>query len=464
MRSIFINTPHVSTQVISHVRQFRADAWDPTVHRRTELCLLDNLGCYSAGLSLKHFTPSAAVAARLFGYPDCSTNPKARLSPFAMAYLYGQAANALDYDDTLLIGHPGAPIIGAVLSVAARERLSTDRLLRGIAAGYEVEMILGASAAPSPERAAQVRSVGVWDTVAASIGAGIALGLEDSALERLIGVAVAHSLLPYTAKWYDRPAPGLKNNMGWAAAGAILSIDLVLAGQTGITNALDGDAGMWRMAGSDRWTMDPSILSKAAVLRTGFKHYPVCWHLQEYLKCLSRLRASLPDDDDIVDIILAGPREVEKFCPSDSFGTVDLATSLPAAFSFLLSGVEPGPQWGSLAGRASNLRFVELLRYKRADMMSITIRSRGGLILDDVVAESEYLDRSIGCLDEPGVLAKQARLCDTELFSATTELRAATVSAVTAKTPSANDVPELLYRAIHDSMTNLRDPCTLRTR
>ncbi len=124
----------VSTQLVSHVGLFREGAWEPLVQRRTELCLLDSLGCFSAGLSLKHFAPASTAARRLLDFnAEESSRSGTGISPFLMAYLYGQAANSLDYDDTLL-GHPGAPIIGAVLAVGAREQLSTDRLLRGIAA------------------------------------------------------------------------------------------------------------------------------------------------------------------------------------------------------------------------------------------------------------------------------------------------------------------------------------------
>ncbi len=429
-------------QVLPYLARFREDAWSPPVRRRAELCLLDSLACYSAGRYLPQFAPSAAVAGKLFG-----SSGKNGLSAFGAAYLYGQAANALDYDDTMLIGHPGAPIIGAVIAIAARERLSVDRLLRGIAAGYECEMILNGSAAPSRERAANVRSVGVWDTVGGAVGAGVALGFDDQALERLVGVAVAHSLLPYTAKWYERPAPGVKNNMGWAAAGAVLAVDLAQAGQTGITNPLDGEAGMWRMAGSDHWSLDLGLLSKPAVLRTGFKHYPVCWHLQEWLKVLAKLLLSLGPDDDVAEIIVTAPRDMEKFCPREYFGPVDIATHLPVACSFLVSGVEPGVQWGSLDGRERDLRYVAAFRYECAGIRTLTLRTRDGRLMHADVPESEFVDRAVGCLDEQGVLAKQARLCDSELLAATANLRAGE-----SDEREADPVPEQLYRAIDRSM------------
>jgi 2-methylcitrate dehydratase PrpD len=436
----------VSTQLVSHLRPFRDDPWAPAVLRRTELCLLDSLSCYAAGRILPHFAPSAVVASHLFGRRAIASPAEIGPSPFLMAYLYGQAANALDYDDTL-VGHPGAPIVGAVLSVAIREGLSTDRLLRGIAAGYEVHTILGAAANPSPERAAQVRSVGVWDTVAGAVGICAALGLEDSMIERALGVAVSHSMLPYTGKWYERPVPAMKNNLGWAAAGAVMSADLAIAGLTGVTNPLEGDAGMWRMAGSDRWSFGENLCKKPAVLRTGFKIYPVCWHLQEYLKTFSSLLASIPADDEVVEIILFGSEEIVRFCQHEIVAPADVAFSLPAAFSLLVSRVEPGPKWDSVDDRSEVLKHRELFRYEPSGNRAISLRSRAGLEFHAAVAEWDHLlDPADGGLDEAGVLAKHERLVDAELRAGAAEALAAGNSL------SAGRVPDRLYRSISQMM------------
>lgn len=387
-------------RLLQHLKPFRTGQWDAAVLRRTRLCLLDSLACHAAGRALPHSLPSSRVARELFGVT----------SPFAAAYLYSQAANALDYDDTLF-GHPGAPIVGTVLAVGARRRLSADRVLRGIAAGYEAHAIICAAAAPSRERAAQVRSVGVWDTVAASIGAGVALGLDDSMMHRVIGLAATHSILPYTAKWYERPAPALKNNLGWVAAGAVLSLELGAAGMSGVTAALDGDAGMWRMAGSDQWALGPSLTDKPAVLRTGFKHYPACWHLQEHLKAFSHLLSSIPAGNEVTEILVASTPDIAKFCPPDLRGTADVAFSLPATFSLLMAGVEPGPQWAHFDGTAPMPAF----RYERSDYRTIRVHTRNGLQLEAAVGHCDGADIADGGLDEAGVLAKHDRLADPRL-------------------------------------------------
>lgn len=408
-----MNEVTVSAELIDRARHFGDAEWDPAIRRRTELCLIDSIGCFSAGLGLKPFKPSVAVAATLFANSNANDGTFT-LSPFLAAYLYGQAANALDYDDTLL-GHPGAPIIGAMLAVAARHTLPMDRLLRGIAAGYEAHWILASSAIPSRERAAQVRSVGVWDTVAASIGMAVALGKNAAFLERLVGVAVAHSLIPYTAKWYERPVPALKNNLGWAAAGAVMAISLVEAGQTGISNALDGASGMWAMAGSDRFDLARTHKDRPAVSRVGFKHFPACWHLQEYLKAFSSSLREIPDDEEIVAITVTGPDDVEKFCRQEISGPADVAFSLPATFSLLISHVEPGAQWDEVEECSPTLRFKDRFRFNHSEERSVTLELTTGRLITANVAVNDPTELASSGLDESGVLAKHERLTPRQL-------------------------------------------------
>jgi hypothetical protein len=367
-------------------------------------------------------------------------------SPFATAYLYGEAANLLDYDETLA-GHPGAAVVGAVLSIAAREGLSFDRLLRGIAAGYEVHWLLAAAASPTPARGSQVRSVGVWDTVAASIGCGVALGLDEEMLDRVLGLAVAHSLLPYTGKWYERPVPSLKNNLGWAGAGAVMALSLAQAGKTGVTSALDGETGMWRMAGSDRWSFDDKLSEPPAVLRVGFKRYPACWHLQAYLTTFSRLLSSLELCEEIVEILVAGPASVEKFCRPEIVAPTDTAFSLPAAFSLLIERVEPGPIWASFADDARVLRHRDLFRYAASDAHSIVIRTASGRAVDAMLTEAGPVDLSSGGLDEAGVLAKFHALADPALRRGAERLVAANSAGTEDAAP--------LYAAFREMMREL---------
>ncbi len=395
----------VTGELVARASRLRDEAWQAEVMLRTELCLMDSLTCFSAGRDLEQHAPTAEAVPRSFGGSG---------GAFAQAFLYGQAGNALDFDDTL-IGHPGSPVVGAVLAAGVRDTLPSERLLRGIAAGYEVHGMLAAAAYPDPEQASLVRSVGVWDTLAAAIGVAVALELDDAALERTLGVGVSHSLLPTTAKWYDRPVPALKNNLGWAAAGGVLAVDLAVAGQHGVTDPLEGNVGMWRMAGSDRWRSVDELIAKPAVLRVGFKRFPACWHIQEYLSSLASLLPELPGDDEIAAITVTGPRDVERFTDSDLRGPADVAFSLPGTFALLLSGLEPGPAWGSSAERPRILRYAGLQHFALSEHRSIVVETRGGSRLEAAVDVSNFLDPASDGLDEAGVRAKHERWADAEL-------------------------------------------------
>ncbi|RVT93537.1 MmgE/PrpD family protein [Sphingomonas crocodyli] len=406
----------VIDQLISNIEQFRFGDWAPDISHRASLCLLDSLACYSAGRSLNHFAPIAHVADQLFNIAASQSDPSA----FVMAYLYGSAANLLDYDDTLGSGHPGAAIVGAVLAVAAKRQLSIDQLLRGIAAGYQTEWLLGMASAPTAQRAALVRGVGAWDTVAASVGISVALGVGDDILKNTLGLAVAHSVIPYTAKWYERPVPSLKNNLGWMGAGAVLASELALKGKTGVTNALEGDNGMWRMVGSDRFDLDPSLFERPAVLRVGFKAYPACWHLQAYLKAFDALLKASDANDEVAEIVVRGPKDVEKFCNPNIQAPTDTAFSLPAAFSLLQSGIEPGPRWVEYGDDDAVFRHRDLFRFELSEDRSVELRLRDGRHLRETTSTGDMRDLAPSGLSETALHEKYARLTAPELQAATT--------------------------------------------
>lgn len=433
---------NASLKLVSHVIKYRDQVLDEAVRQRSGLCLLDSLACFLAGLSLPHFAQSAAAARSSFLVNGGSVG--VQLSPFMMAYVYGQAANALDFDDTLH-GHPGSPIVGALLAAGATQNLSLDRILRGIAAGYDAHWILAEGATPSKERASVVRSIGVFDTVAASIGVLVALGASNEIIERVIGVALPHSILPYVAKWYERPVPAMKNNMGWVAAGAILSANLALAGQTGVTSPLDGDTAMWRMAGSDQWFIDDHFDDSPAVLRTGFKPYPGCWHTQETLKAFAKLLEEIDEGDEIVEIVISGPADVEKFCNPRISGTADIAFSLPALLERMASRLEPGPLWDHL-GEGSSTR---VFRYERSDNRNLGLLTRKRRELKISIPVSAESDLAPWGLDDEGVTAKFCRFADLEM-------REELLPALSSKSPPKMEtVPGTMYRLIMTSATRV---------
>lgn len=426
-------------RLIRHVLRFGDGAWDDAVLHRTRICLLDSLASFSGGIDLPHFKQSAAGMLRSLSVDG----KKPGLSPFIMAYLYGQAVIAMDYDDSFY-GHPGGPIVATLLAIGANRNLTIDQLLRGIAAGYEAHGILCAASDPSPEHAALVRSVGNPDTVAAAIGASIALGYDAEKINQLIGVAVAHTLIPYTAKWYERPVPSMKNNVGWIAAGAVLAIHLAEEGQTGITEPLEGDKGFWRMIGSDRWALDDNLFKqKAAVMRTGFKRYPGCWWTQQYLKSFATLVNQLEPGDIVKEVRIVATPDIEKFCDETPVGSADVAFSLPAMFICQIEGIEPGPRWALSERKLAAPHFV----FRRSTSCEITLVTATDREISIPVDGNSIIDGAAYGLTDEEAIEKFRRLAGGELR------RAGETSLLSGKVNGG--VPAQLYNAVGQKLLSL---------
>lgn len=396
---------------------------------RAAVCVLDHLGCALAGITLTHVQPHLAIARACgVGSESTSVDGVVRTARDA-AYVNGTAANALDFDDTLH-GHPGAPIIAAALAVAERADASLGQLFTAVVAGYEAHWMLARASAPSPARAAEVRGVAAWDTMSAAVAAAIVAGLPEGELERALGIAATHAIVPYIAKWYERPMPTVKNNLGWVASAGVLAADLAAAGGTGLPAALDGPAGFWRMAGSDRWDWDSAKETPGpGIMRGGFKRYPACWHLQQYLAAADRLLRgeSRSDGRAARAVTVRGPRSVQKFDEPSVGGTADVAFSIRTLIALLVLGLEPGTKWASENAIAMTRTLVDQISVEivPAAQAAVEIRWDDGTCTAIQVADSDYDNPSDWGATTEEVAEKFTRLATPVLGEAAEELRAA---------------------------------------
>lgn len=374
-------SPHSQTEELCSLA-VDAARQDQTEIGRERLidCLLDHMACLVEGA----LTPQFVYPAWLAKWQDDGTaaiSVDGTVAPAAIvAYINGQAANSLDFDDTL-VGHPGAAIISAAAAVASSVGASVESLLRAIAAGYEVHWRLVRAGRPSDTRAEQVRGIAVWETIAAALAAGIVARLSEVELRRVVSLAAVHAVPPFVAKWYERPIPTVKNNLGWAALGGVMSAELASLGARGIPSALDGPTGFWQIAGSDRWDWaGASRAGRDAVGRVAFKRYPACWHLQQYLFAADSHRTELTAALRTgCELVCAGPRDLEKFIDPAPSGPADVAFSLPWCLALILSESPPGLSWlqASDSDNAKCERLSKAIRYVHSDTRWLGIRDRG---------------------------------------------------------------------------------------
>ncbi len=243
--------------------------------------------------------PDGGTAVR--GAPDTTGGGRAtvlpsgdRLRPADAALANGALAHSLDFDDTHLASslHPGAPTIAAALAVAEARDAPVDRLLDGVAAGYDVACRLGAAVNPDVHYDRGFHITATCGTFGATAAAGVVAGLDADELANAFGIngSQAAGSLQFLANgaWNKRLHPGL------AARRGVEAVAFAESGFAGAAEPITGEHGFFAA-----YTDDPILaafdrLDRDAVAETGLKPYPCCRYLHP---AIDGLLAVAPDVD-----------------------------------------------------------------------------------------------------------------------------------------------------------------------
>jgi 2-methylcitrate dehydratase PrpD len=199
-----------------------------------------------------------------------------RATILSAALVHGTASHALDYDDTHwgLQGHPTAPVLGAIWSLAERENVSGATLLGALVAGIEVECRLGTWLNPS-HYARGFHASATLGCFGAAAGAAHLLDLDELGWLHAFGLA-------------GMQAAGLKSafgsmakpfQVGRAAQGGLLSALLAQGGLTANPHVLETDQGF--VATHADGDLESSTMARDAdrflICDTLFKYHAACY-------------------------------------------------------------------------------------------------------------------------------------------------------------------------------------------
>lgn len=156
------------------------------------------------------------------------------------AFINGVLAHAIDFDDNsyVLLGHPSAVVLPAVLAVAEKMNATGEKLLNSYIIGTEVSCKL-ASLATEELYNGGWHSTSVVGVLGATAGAGYLLELTEDEMTNALGIAASS-------------ASGLKSNFGsmtkpfhagLAAQNGVRAALLAKQGFTSGTNTLERDLG-----------------------------------------------------------------------------------------------------------------------------------------------------------------------------------------------------------------------------
>jgi 2-methylcitrate dehydratase PrpD len=270
-----------------------SDVPSPAIQKVKEL-ILDHLGCALGGSR----TPLARAAAKVAGSGGAATivGTGMKSAPGPAAFANAMAANALDYDDTGQTGHPGATIIPAALALAETRALAGEAFLLAVLVGYETWAHIAGAIQPGWERRVLVYGNGVTQTFGAAAACARLLQLDAERMLCAFGLAGAFAPLPHDGKmgWEEGGVSWVKDNVAWPAEGGQRAALLAETGFAATREILDGERGLWIMAGSDRCDFDRmtrGVGTEFEVLRISLKPYPCCRWLHSTVDATRQLMA-----------------------------------------------------------------------------------------------------------------------------------------------------------------------------
>lgn len=238
---------------------------------------------------------------RVMGSPQGWTPP-------AAALLAGAAAHSLDFDDThaQTLLHPGAPVVPAALAAAQMVGASTQDVLVGMVAGYEVMIRVAAGVNPMAhsERGHHLTATtGVFGAVAA---AGSVLGLSTEQVMHAFGTALSETA--GTGQFVVNGAWTKRYHVGAAASAGLTAAVLARRGYTGATQAFEGNEGFFNV-----YSPDPQPERAVAglgevweIMESGIKPYPCCRGIHAPLDAVFLLKASHDIDPAQIDAVRVG--------------------------------------------------------------------------------------------------------------------------------------------------------------
>ncbi len=347
----------LTRQLADFAAGLRIDDIPGDVVEKLKLHLLDAVGCglAGAGTGLARRLLASLEAEHARG-PCPILGADVSLAPAGAAFANSAAMNALDHDDGFEVagkgmGHPGATLVAAALSGVAVGRNSGAALLVALAAAYEINARVILSIQPSHARFRQVYGVCQHQSLGAATAYGRLLGLDGAELANAFGFAGTLAPVPSLRKynWDSRPLVSFKDFNAPAAEAGVRAVQFARAGLVGAADVLDGEAGFWRMIGSDRF--DPTVLCGGLgeiwwARHASFKPYPACRWMHTALESFETLRrAHGLAADEIEEIkVLTSAGLARDFMERAPRTMVDAQFSLPFGLACLALEI-PCPDW-----------------------------------------------------------------------------------------------------------------------
>lgn len=335
---------------------------DGEVRHEAKRHLLDTLGVMIAGGAGDVASKADAVLTTIRPAGGAVPVPgrARRVDRLDAAWLGGTGAHGIELDDGYREGsvHPGVAVVPALLSAAYGEKVSGERLLEAMVAGYEAVTAIARASHPMA-RQRGFHPTGIVGSLGAALATARLLDLSRVRAANALGLAASASagLFAFLAGGGDvkRLHAGHAAREGLTAAllarGGVEGPPDVLEGPDGFFQAFPGDAD--RVAANFKLPPDAPF----GVVDCYFKPYACCRHLQPAVEAMM----TLCRDHGLVE------QDIQR---------IDVET-----YAIATSHAETG--WGDFASAQLSFPFIMALglRYGRIDLKHFEddIRADAGL-------------------------------------------------------------------------------------
>lgn len=292
-----------------------------------------------------HLPAAGKFGATVFGMPN-----DFRASPEWAAWANGVAVRELDFHDTFLAAdysHPGDNI-PSILAVAQHLGKDGKALVRGIAAGYEIQINLVRRISLHAHKIDHVAHLGP----SASAGIGAMLGLGVNTVFHAIGQAL-HTTTATRQSRKGEISTWKAHAPAFAGKVAVEAVDRAMRGQTSPTPIYEGEDGViaWLLGGpkaSYEVMLPEKGEAKRAILESYTKEHSAEYQAQALIDLARRMHHAHPDvtDPEKVEsvviytshhthnVIGTGANDPQKYSPNASRETLD--HSIPYIFAVAL--------------------------------------------------------------------------------------------------------------------------------
>lgn len=319
------------------------------VVKRAKYLILDNIGCV-LGAARTEVGQRYLALARSMGRGNDVTlmGSGDRVSCLTAAYVNGQLANILDFDDTYDFyspAHPGNGIVQTALALGEAVGASGKEMLTAVISGYESCMHVGRAAGSIFWKTPFIYPF----TLGTAVTAASLLKLEQKQVAGAICQAGLWSSDPKRRKFdveSNRTITDLKNYAGGTAVDGIIAAYRAQQGFQCGEHFLECDFKKWFLAGGELQGYEMLIAGlgkRHRLLEVCFKPTPSCRFSHPAVTALWQALDHQPvKEDDVKEILFKG---VVRLNHPRWENMLQAQFSMYCILSLAALGVEPGPEW-----------------------------------------------------------------------------------------------------------------------